>query len=198
MLEAVNGQLKKNNFELTNKYQTKEGEATNLRNEVRAIKQHYDQQKLLKIQENEHLKNSWVQEKRDFQKMGNTLKAELEMAKMDAITSRLNSTTAVVRRPVKKIITTKKLDISVGGSKNKLFESSGMAMDSRIFDNLVDEFHDTFSLSLKDRLKYNYLLKLQTTLAKMQVDYSEFGCFKDEMIDDVSSEFVKFVKFNSV
>lgn len=184
-LEAINEQLKKNNITITTKCQTKEGEATNLRNEVRAIKQQNHQQKMQKITENEHLKNSWVQEKKDYQKAMESLRAELEMAKMEATTSKLNTSKTVVNKPYVKVSSLEKLDVTNFESRN-ILKLREIEIDPRIFDIKIEEFKESFSISLKDRIMYNLLFKLQTDLAKMQIEYKELGLLNDDVVNEVS------------
>ena len=168
-------------MEITTKCQTKEGESTHLRNELRAIKQANDQQKMLKIKENEHLKNSWVQEKQDFQQQVQSLQIQLEMAVNDATTSKQNPNT--VDMNILQNIDNDPEEMEV--PDNIVFElKNELEIDPRIYENKIER--GIYDISNSDKVLFDLLLKLQTKLAQLQGDYVFLGCVRNEFVDEVS------------
>lgn len=196
--------LKTDFSEITNKYQTKDGENSMLRYELNIIKKQNEQYRLAKIQENENVKREWLEKIKNLEKELKSKETEMEFQniemsnmknrKLNDTIKNLDSRTSEVKEDFSKFESIFLLNIPRTYDKPlKIVINSNIFKDS-LDHELEKNEKNHINISIKDSIHFKNLKTIQSVLAQFLADHDT--CFlSDKTIDPFISSLKELKKY---
>lgn len=170
-LNGLNDKLKKNQSELEDKYQTKEGEVQTLRREMKVLQTNNDRMIVEKLKETESSKTQWQEEKRKMEKQLASVKAELDFQKQESYRLRVNSSSAHTMPTISVPLTMFKINVPTT-------EPRAFDINIRIFDQAIENSareRSDLNYSWREKVLKQMLKTLQSNLSQLQIAHMNNG-----------------------